>query len=517
MCGSGKFNFADYCRHYGLSILRSFRPAYYVSCAHSHRSKGFVHANGLGLTTIMKLRVPLWITRSFEGLPLLEKILVGVRLYALISLFAYLLAALVAPLGLSEAYIYRINCDNVDVANGLTQTLRNNVAKSGARVGIGLPVGASLTMSEINLLSEYAENQVAMAPQYVTNLLWTECIGNYNILVSWDPQLHQRIYRRHDDVVKCSRSNSQAFDYRRALERIGLKAILAYAYPTPAFKDSTYVAQVRLRSSRFHIVSNALIAAIIFQILAFVAMVLVYYKKPIKFGRFRSQWAFHIIGLLTLGLFIASTISIAIATELVIEVRSLLRKSLGAFGFLLRMGGVWFAVFWLGEVHALFLGLLWAMPLWCANPEDDDGEDESELVSLASDSRSLALPLMQPKQPKQDFRILVVPMFRHRTFSVYDSQETELRELGQSLSRKTSVRRFNLKRLATQELTVDSEYPLVQSVEYDGYQSHSYPNDLENISEVPELEVYGSQPRVLSVPKMTTPPKFVITTPDNRE
>lgn len=467
----------------------------------------------------MKLRLPLWITREFEGLPLLEKILVVVRLYFSIALFAYLLAVVVAPLSLSKAYIYRINCDNVDVANGLTQTLRNNVAKAGPRViGVGLPVGASLTMSEINLLSEYAENQVALAPQYVTNLLWTECIGNYNILVSLNPQTHQRIYHRHDDVVKCSTKNTQVFDYRRALERIGLKAILAYAYPTPAFKDSAYVAQVRLRENRFHIVTLALIAAIILQFIAFVGMGLVYYKKPITFGRFRSQWAFHIIGLFTLGLFIASTIAIAIATELVVEVRSQLRQSLGAFGFLLHMGGVWFAIFWLGEVHALILGLLWAMPLWCANPEDDDGDDQSELVSLASESHSLALPLIQPKRQKQEFRILVVPLFRHRTFSVYDSQETELRELGQSLSRKTSVRRFNSKRLASREPINDSDaYPLVQSVEYDGYLGHLYPNELENISEIPELELYGTQPRVLSVPKVNTPPKFIITTPDSHD
>lgn len=480
---------------------------------------------------MVAIHVPLWLSRTYYGLLSFERVVLTLRLFALVSVVAYSIAVLVAPKLLLLVYLYRINCDNVNVSNGLLEILRQSVAHETDLDGAELPVGPLLTKLEINILSQYAEAQVALAPQYIMLLLWRFCVGNYNITSMTDPKLGAHYWLRHNDMVTCEHENFFAFDYRRNLERVGLKAILAYAYNTPTYKDKAYLDSTASRKVLFDNVPRSIVAGLVLQAIVCVATVMVYSRQlALLIRKFRPGWVIHAIALVNLGLFIAFTVGIVIITKLVVEVSDAIDDNLGPFGLDTQMGQRWFALYWLAELHALLLVLLWAMPLWCANPDDDD-DDDVLLYSMSTvpemQQRRPLEPLVHDESLKHASRVLVTPLFRLRAFLVYDQQENELRKLGQSMSRKSLVRRFNSKGLRKQPMdpvdegAVEEEtrellyqeashhYPLVT---YDGYTGgRSRTNTLEEVSERSESPQF-LQPRVLSNPaRQLAAPTFVIT------
>ena len=62
--------------------------------------------------------------------------------------------------------------------------------------------GNSLTTSEIKLITEYAETQVAGSPQYCISSLWTWCYGNYETytVVGKDGEIHTKRKTRSFDM-----------------------------------------------------------------------------------------------------------------------------------------------------------------------------------------------------------------------------------------------------------------------------------------------------------------------------
>lgn len=281
----------------------------------------------------------------------------------------------------NNVYIARIDCAHLDVSYGLYKSLRNSVSLTPSILddssNYAFPVDSSLTNSEIAILTEYAESQVADAPQYITTSLWSWCYGNYNITKYTDK--HGKVHNyRNNDVMVCQRGPSEyVFDYRQELELLGLGSILAYAFQTRKYDDANYAELVKARHLQYRLVTPLLIFGGATQ-LGIIVFTLVLYSNRGKEQDLTKvpEFLLHIMSVVNVFSFLGFAISSGVVTHLLRTIRTEIGKTLGDFGISLHLGRVWFALLWLGVSFGTLAMLSWVLPIWCANPPDDEYEYE---------------------------------------------------------------------------------------------------------------------------------------------
>jgi len=452
----------------------------------------------------------------FRNLTTQARFLQITRLFTCVATLTFLIAALIGSLANRNIYIARINCAHLDVANGLYNTLRNSVSLSSTILGDGddsvLPVDSSLTNSEISVLTAYAESQVASAPQYIVTSLWSWCYGNYNITKNVDKNGVVHI-EKHNDVLTCSRSTKRyVFDYKTELESIGLESILAYAYQSTDLDDKKYEKTMAKRNRKYKLLPPGLIFAASSQLVVLIFGYILYSNRgPEKDLSKIPVFVMNIIALISVASFLSLAVSSGIITNLLIQVRAEIKSSLGDYGIALHFGKVWFFLLWLSFIFSLLSGISWAFPLWCANPPDFDEDEYYDHVRYRSDnmtdneepgmSELNDLRRNQSASSKynrfhktganisgvQDIGIKNNNNVEERDFSddedyAYDTDyvyndatnrkydaygaqnEDELRKLGETLSRKMSVRRLNrnLSRKSRKSYLRDQNYPVLE-------------------------------------------------------
>lgn len=397
----------------------------------------------------------------------------GLQITRLVTSFAVIvliIAALVGSLLSKDIYISRINCAHLDVSYGLYKSLRNLVSTSPSilqqenSAGV-YPMDSTLTNSEITVLTNYAEEQVANAAQYTYTSLWRWCYGNYNVSQVLG-QNGKYTYKKHNDVVKCSNhAKEYVFDYRRELADIGLESILAYAYQTNTYDDDAYLNATESRHQKYKKVPGALIFTAVSQALLLILTYIVYLDRGDD-PKVRKQQMFfmNFLALISMASFFAMAIGVGFMTHILIDAKLEVEQSLKDFGVTFHFGKVWFSLLWASFIFSLLSMSSWTLPLWCANPPEDMDEDmeaglpqnykrstnrrsgQGEHLRRASNPHLNLVhevhdyhddPLAQNTESDSFHR----PIERKPTFTT----EEELRKLGESLSRSVSVRHLNRK------------------------------------------------------------------------
>lgn len=407
------------------------------------------------------MKLAKWFTPA-RNLSPQERGLQVIRLLSAGAVILLIVAALVGSLLSDKVYISRINCAHLDVSYGLYKSLRTLVSSSPSLLAqensAGVyPMDSSLTNSEITVLTNYAESQVANAPQYTFTSMWRWCYGNYNtthVLVKDG----KYTFKKHNDVIKCSSNvREYVFDYRGELTDIGLDSILAYAYQTSTYEDLAYLKATAARNAKYKRVPGAIIFAAVSQAVLLLLTYVVYLDMGAD-KRTQKQQTFimNILAVISLASFLALTIGVGFMTAILLDVRLEVHKSLNDFGVSFHLGKVWFCILWAATIMSLVSTASWTLPLWCANPPEDYDEEleaglprhyrrTTDVPQTRQRTRSGSNPLLnQVFIPQEDPGYhsedhLVQHPQREPTFTT----EEELRRLGESLSRTASVRHLN--------------------------------------------------------------------------
>jgi hypothetical protein len=356
------------------------------------------------------------------------------------------------------------------------------------------PVDPTLTNSEILILSQYAESQVASAPQYITSSLWYWCYGNYNITTTVGSNGVRRI-RRHDDILVCSSTGPRyPFSYYQVFNDVNLGAILAYAYQGNYLEESRQKEAIRHQTSRFNIALSASIFAVISQAVTLLLTLILYTNRKNQSDLKSCPWFLvQIAGLLSVASCVSCFVGVGIFTNIVIIARHKIQNSLGSFGVSLHLGSAWFSLCWCGAGFCLLCMISWAVPLWCDNPEGDiedsvyreynrfetyHDENPSKMSKWKSSitqsrpfhrfSRHVSGYMSHGDDDDEDNdndndNVMVYEsyhddydddggMAKMKYLYHEDEKEHELRRLGESLSKKSSVRHTKPR------LPVDEEY-----------------------------------------------------------
>lgn len=294
-----------------------------------------------------------------------------------------IICTLVGPsMSSNKFYFSKISCGHLDLSNGIYNSLRNAVSASSVDQGNSdYPVDLSLTNSEITIFSEYAQAQVANTPQYIVESLWQWCSGDYDV-VTTKTKLGGTRTKDENFEVTCHRNKTNAFDYRSQLEFVGLEVIVAYAYQgVESNGDSTYERSTTRRRKLYKLVPSALIFAACSQFVTVIFALILYGNKGVQ-HELNQLKAFlvHFLAVFSVASFCSVVIAVAIMTYLVHDVQKEIQQQMVDFGISVSYGSIWFLLIWCGFAMSFLAMLSWAFPLWCANPVLKDDNDEDSMV-----------------------------------------------------------------------------------------------------------------------------------------
>lgn len=440
------------------------------------------------------------IALPFKNLNKEDRIIQLCRLFTCVLAIVCCLVCIVAPRVTNTTYAARINCAHLDVANGLYESLRNSVTQvfSPAIFNDQMSgTGNSLTNSEIRLITEYAETQVAGSPQYCISSLWTWCYGNYETYTVVDK--HGKVLtKKKNEVLTCTDKSSYVFDYINQLESIGLEIILAYAYQSSTFATTLYEKLVSSRNAKFQFAFNGIIFTCCAQFVILLCIFVIYSNR----GSSRDlskipALVLHVVTLISLASSLSIIIGLAMITNLFIITRNEIKSKLGDFGVTFHMGSKWFLFLSLSAVFATLSLVSWVFPMWCANPliSLTDRDDEASFYEVPTRRNNMEEFSRQADFQTRRFkssehngghgRTKIGNIFHNPRHAVHqdDHHEEEMRKLGESLSKKSSVRRTKSlgarkAELEEQGILLDNfafkeDYPTIQEETYDGYSSRS--------------------------------------------
>ncbi|KAI5961256.1 ECM7 [Candida pseudojiufengensis] len=321
------------------------------------------------------------LNKPFHNLSTQERALLILRLGTAFLSIACFLVLLIGPIFSNSFNISRINCAHLDVAYGLYKSLRTSVVSAPSILGGGENYlsGNSLTNSEITLLTDYAESQVAGAPQYCLTTLWRWCYGNYDSHETIGRQ-GQRITVKVNEIVTCVKNKKYVFDYRTQLEEIGLQSILAYAYQGQISNETDYDKSIAKRNHTFQLALNAIIFSDCVQFFLICAIFVVYSnRKQAKDLSRVPSFILHILSIFAVMSFCSSIIGSALITNLLKITNDEISSKLGDFGVYFERGSSWFTALWLSTVGCTISMLSWAFPMWCANPPEEKNKYKGRL------------------------------------------------------------------------------------------------------------------------------------------
>ncbi|EMG47477.1 hypothetical protein G210_2176, partial [Candida maltosa Xu316] len=428
------------------------------------------------------------ISIPFRNLSVQERILQITRLFTCFAAITFALSCLVAPVFTNSTYVSRINCAQLDVSYGLYKSLRNSVSQTPEvftenRAGISL--GNSLTNSEITLISQYAETQVASAPQYCIMSLWNWCFGNYETYEAVDRHGHMNV-KKKNNVLTCFAQKGLVFDYLNQLEAINLQIILAYAYQTLSYRSASYISTIALRNSRFQYSVNAIIYACCSQFVILFSTLVIYANR----GAARNlskipPFILHIITLISLTSAVTMIVGISLITNLLQVTTDEVADKLGDFGVSFQMGNAWYSLLCSAAFFTVSSSACWIFPVWCANPTVSKHDEENSIYQVGTSK----LRKLKNKIGLKDKRTIELEeddedqgnVFNNRrpSFGNNYEHEEEMRKLGQTLSKKASVRttrstnKLEDQGVMLENFTFKDNFATIQEETFDGYSSRS--------------------------------------------
>lgn len=371
----------------------------------------------------------------------------------------------------------RINCAHLDLADGLYKTLRNSIT-APVKVqemtgGTYELLGHSITTSELAILTQYAQENVAYAPQFITTSLWSYCFGYYDTYEETNKDGEVVVKKKNQSLV--CQDLVYTFDYRGVLTQAGLEIIIAYAYDNADEdtdqedqEDQDYENKVASRHHRFIMVRNSIIFACVSQLIVLGVSLVVYGNRNGEQDLSKTpRILLHVIGLFSLASFASIMIGLGLVTRLLVITKQEVKSKLSDFGIVYYFGKTWFGLIWSSTLFALLSMCTWALPLWCANPEfpleDYDDYEDQEFIfhpkqrktttSFLPPTASQSLKAKFPKFRKHKSYIRIpgpVANEQHQQQTRFQPRpsienEDELRKLGEKLSKSASVRRTNTK------------------------------------------------------------------------
>jgi len=269
-------------------------------------------------------------------------------------------------------YIVKLETSKIDVSKGLFTALREDFAHNEL---LDDQFGAGLTSSEILTLSDYAENQVKNAPDFITSSLFGWCSTSYHYKIEGDYLTSDDFsFKVSDKTSKCSSPVlTYFFDYRSLLAQSHFEIILEYAYGDTG-NNERYISYLQAREKLAHSAPNLLVFTAVSQFVL-IGLLIAYYKVKDN-GTDVPKLLAHVSSGLSLASFITcSTASIAM-TVIYFQFRTDIHKELAAYGFNLRMGQLFFTLLWLSFGMSLLSMASWGGPTWCAPPSPIELDDE---------------------------------------------------------------------------------------------------------------------------------------------
>lgn len=448
-----------------------------------------------------------------------------------------------------KAYIARINCSHLDVAYGLYNSLRTSIADTTSSLGDTiLPIDLSLTDSEISILTKYTQNQVSNAPQYLLLGATGWCKINYQT----DFYSSRTAVKSPVNVTTTCEDYHEMnmFDYRTILSDNDLTIILAYAYESNYADDKVYNSRVEFRNKKFNILKIVAIIQIVTQAIMLVVTLLVYSHRGSAKDLSRIPTiTLNFVAVLSMVAGISMISSCAIITQEVIATQKEIRDGLSSFGINMVTGKLYFTLVWLAFSFSCLCMLSWIVPLWCSNPPEDDYMSDEELytshrnTSAFSDGAEqfVARPYQESRQSKRTKLIKTksrlfddvheevysdnenpltgkirqgeddgykgIATVSTKELSSREHSESELRKLGEKMSRKLSVRQINRSR--RQRLEILPEKEETKHLLYGGipFSNHQYPQQLPKLhgnGDLYKSAFMSQQTRNLSDPVLKT-------------
>lgn len=447
------------------------------------------------------------------------------------------------------AYIARINCSHLDVAYGLYDSLRSSIADTSYSMDHDdvLPIDLSLTDSEISILTEYTQSQVANAPQYILLGVTEWCRVNYQTDYMADD------YNYHNNLTATCQDYEgfNLFDYRTLLSDNDLTIILAYAYESNYEDDKSYYKSVKGSGKRFRIVKVINIVTVVLQAITVVATLVVYGNRgPAKDLSRIPLVTLNFVAVVTMAAAVCMTAASAITTQEIIQTQKEIREGMDSFGINLVMGKIFFTLMWAGFSFSCLCMFSWIVPLWCSNPSEDFSYDDEEYTNhhdttalLDRDEHFVPRPYQMTRQTnkkrlkatssrlfdeedvneeeRSDHESLLATIseredsegdeeLRPRSMSELtqtEHTESELRKLGEKMSRKLSTRRLH--RPPRQRLDILPEKEETKHLLYSDnpFANHQYPQELPRMQDGERRQRSTSlsqQTRTLSDPVLRT-------------
>lgn len=315
--------------------------------------------------------------QPFRNLSIQQRLLQLFRFASSILTVAFAIAYLIQFSNIDRGHLARINCAHLDVALGLYKSLRTSISSTDV-IGEGsdiLPVDTELTDSEIHILTQYTEKQVADAAQYIL-------LGADQFCMITFESTHSATNHVVEKNVETNCRNygpGGLFDYPEIMLEAGLDIILAYAYESSYQIDDEYGRRFQARNKRFHVIK----AVMIFEALA--QLVILMYGFVLYNNRGGAKDLSSIpnitlngLALLALGAGVTMIVASSIATNELRSMQKEISKGMSSYGVEMVIGDTFLALVWCTFAFAVLTMLSWALPLWCSNPNDDGYNSDDE-------------------------------------------------------------------------------------------------------------------------------------------
>lgn len=279
---------------------------------------------------------------------------------------------LVLPFHNSHFYLAKLDCNHVDVSNGIFTSLQSAMNDG--------ETDSFMTTSEIQILAQYTSHQVSTAAQFIQYSITGWCYGTYSSAETYNAVTNKFIaIQKGDSKVRCSMpSLNYVFDYRGELSDVGLNIVLSYAYVKGEFSteeehyvpDKSYETLLEKRWTRNTAGIGLLMSSLIIQpfLLRFGTIYYGLRGKQIN-DKLMPSLTRQIFGFVSAISFIAVLSSALINISLYEEIKREIRSQLGDFGLTVHSGPMYLFVFWLIVLLQFICIFLWGGPVWCATSE----------------------------------------------------------------------------------------------------------------------------------------------------
>lgn len=323
----------------------------------------------------------------FRNLTTSQRVLQYLRLGTSLLTVIFVVVLLLFNNDPMSAYVARINCSHIDVAYGLYNSLGSSISDStmNLELNVGyLPLAASLTDSEISILSEYTQNQVMNAPQGILLGVSSWCTVDYKNTDSF----------QHQDnlTTTCFDYGSiSMFDYRALLSDNGLTIILAYAYKSDYKDDDAYERTVANRAKQFYVLEMIVLVQVFLQSFVFISTLVVYANRGSAKALTSVPPLFlNIVAVTSMAAGISMIAAFAVVFQEINATMKEISHGISSFGINMKSGKTFFTVAWLALAFSCLSMISWILPLWCSNPPEEDDYSDDEMYSSHHDISSLS-------------------------------------------------------------------------------------------------------------------------------